>query len=152
MLLRRVFLGILLVSLILAAFVGALAAFFATGDILWRILWSCGLSAVIAGGMIGFTFLLERPRVRLAGIVGTSVLFFTWLLSLAGIWGEPYLFHHDWHIWESMGILLLIGLPVTAIMLLITFPAVRWAGWGLVVWSALCWVCLLYTSPSPRDS
>ena len=158
MLLRRVFLGILLVSLILAAFVGALAAFFATGDILWRILWSCGLSAVIAGGMIGFTFLLERPRVRLAGLVGTCVLFLTWLLSLAGIWGEPYLFHHDWHIWESMGILLLIGLPVTAIMLLITFPAVRWAGWGLVVWSALCWVGAtgalwlpnsLFGSPSP---
>jgi hypothetical protein len=90
--------------------------------------------------MIKFTFLLERPRVRWAGMVGTSVLFLTWLLSLAGIWGDPYLFHHEWNILESIGILLLIGLPVTAILLLISLPAMRWAGWGFAFWSGLCWV------------
>ena len=49
------------------------------------------------------------------------------------------------------GLTLLIGLMLAASLRAAKPPNVAALAWGLLAFLVPCWVCLLYTSPSPRD-
>jgi hypothetical protein len=83
---RKVLLRIVFASLALAAGFGAAGVIFAGNETLWRIVWTCGATAVGALLVFGSSSLLEREETWPPGVASVLLFVGEYLLSLGLIW------------------------------------------------------------------
>lgn len=84
--LRTIFLRLMLWSLGLAAATGVLAVLFQGGNLVWRLVGTGFTTALACGLMIAASLLVDRERVRWAGLLGMSAVIVEFLMALMLIW------------------------------------------------------------------
>ena len=83
---RAVLLRLMLWSLGLAAATGVLAVLFQGGDLVWRLVGTGFTTALACGLMIPASLLVDRERVRWAGLLGMGAIILEFLMALSLIW------------------------------------------------------------------
>ena len=86
MIFRKLLLRVMLVSLGVAAVVGALAMLLFDHGIVWRIVGTTVTTAVAAGLMMAMSALADREKCHTAGVVGMGMVVGEFLLFLALTW------------------------------------------------------------------
>ena len=84
--LRTIFLRLMLWSLGLAAATGVLAVLLQGGDLVWRLVGTGFTTALACGLMIPTSLLVDRERVRWAGLLGMGAIILEFLMALSLIW------------------------------------------------------------------
>ena len=84
--LRTIFLRLMLWSLGLAAATGVLAVLFQSGNLVWRLVGTGFTTALACGLMIPTSLLVDRERVRWAGLLGMGAIILEFLMALSLIW------------------------------------------------------------------
>lgn len=84
--LRTLFLRLMLWSLGLAAATGVLAVLFQGGNLVWRLVGTGFTTALACGLMIPASLLVDRERVRWAGLLGMGVVVAEFLMAMSLIW------------------------------------------------------------------
>jgi hypothetical protein len=138
MTLRRVLLVFMLVALAGCAAIGMMALFVSSNEGVWRLLGTAFSTAVAAGLLMPATLLVDRPRVRLGGLMGMLVVGACWFLINVAMWGDAFhLGSMDWRAFCLFWQVLAVGVPVTAALLLVSFKWARVAVWTLTVLATL---------------
>jgi hypothetical protein len=127
---RRILLRVLLLSLAVAAVVGAASVLFLPADDVWRIFGTGILTAAGCGILLPVSLLTDKPKSRSAGLLGMAVVLLEYLLGLSLIWGSAT----NWSdsLLEQLAFAALflpaVGLPAVALMRIAGTHIGRWAG------------------------
>ena len=158
--LRKLFLRVMLYSLICAAVGGVMAVLFSSEDVVWRVVGSMFLTAVASGLMMFASTISEREKTRAAGLLAMGLITLEYIAALALIWEIPEFLGGSWQATERLGIGMgsaaLTGLLAIASLVLYQHPTTRLAGrFGVllaIITTALWLVGLLvYHIPNNLD-
>jgi hypothetical protein len=90
--LRRMLLRVMLASLAAGALLGASAVLMAPHAAVWRIVWTCLVTAVAALLLLGASVLSDKPKAREAGLLGMAAVLLEYLGALLLIWEATSIF------------------------------------------------------------
>jgi len=91
--LRTIFLRLMLWSLGLAAATGVLAVLLQGGNLIWQLVGTGITTSVACALMIPASLLVDRERVRWAGLLGMAAVIVEFLLALSLIWELAWAFN-----------------------------------------------------------
>jgi len=124
---RKFLLLVMLAALGLAALAGVAGVLLASGDTLWRVTGTAIATAVAAGLLLPVSLLVDRPKLRAAGLAGMATLVMTWLLVNAAIWIEALTSY--WRFLENMlmalGATIAFGIAATIALLFVSLKSCR---------------------------
>jgi len=143
----------MLAALAATAITGVFAVLLASGDMLGQLMGTCFATAILTGLMLPLSFLTDRPKFRLGGLVAMGMLTIAWLCILGLIWSIGHGFGHglEWRLASTFGFTLLAGLPAAGALLLKDFPATRIAAWPFVGLAAFAWLGCIFGSWFPAN-
>jgi hypothetical protein len=128
--LRRVLLRVMLISLAVAAVVGAASVLILPAGEVWRIFGTGILTAAGCGILLPVSLLTDKPKSRAAGLLGMGIILLEYLLGLSLIWasaadmGDALL--------EQLAFVTLflpvVGVPAVVLMRIAGTEVGRWAG------------------------
>jgi len=137
---RYLLLGMLL-ALGLCAAAGVLTVFIGAGDYMGRVLATAIDTAVATGLLLPLSFLVRREKLRIGGFTGIGVILLAWFLSLGTIWSDGV---WSYRVSEKLGLsailVLFMGVPSAALLLLISFRQARVAVYTFVAGAAIAWL------------
>lgn len=123
---RKFLLLVMLAALGLAALAGVAGVLLASGDTLWRVTGTAIATAVAAGLLLPVSLLVDRPKLRAAGLSGMGTLILTWVFVNAAIWINALT---SWRYLENMlmalGATLAFGLAATIVLLFLSLKSCR---------------------------
>jgi hypothetical protein len=124
--LRRILLRVMLISLALAALVGAASVLVLPAGDVWRIFGTGILTAGACAILLPVSLLTDKPKWRAAGLAAMAAVLIEYLLSLLLIW------HPVSTDWEQLGLTLLfftfVSIPAVALVQIAGTITGRWAG------------------------
>ncbi len=155
--LRQILLRLMLWSLGIGAVLGAVAVLFTSYSVMWRVVSTCLVTALAALLILGCSMLMDKPRVRgagLAGMVGVLLLFF---LTLLLIWNAPRLFNIR-RLDDCIALTIVFSIPLLIVLMLMLWarhgPVTRVTGNAGIVLVAAEFILLslaIWGEPLWRD-
>jgi rRNA maturation protein Nop10 len=129
MTLRRLLLRIMLISLAVAAALGAGSVLLLPAGDVWRIFGTGILTAAACGILLPISLLTDKPKSRSAGLLGMAIILIEYLLAMSLIWGSE---HWGDTLMEQVGFATLfvptVGVPAVALLRIAGTKLGRWAG------------------------
>ncbi len=146
--LRRIILKVLLGSLAVAAVAGILAVFVAR-DVIWRVVGTGFLTAVAALLMLPLSHMIDRHKMRPAGLPGMSAVVVEFTLILMLIWelaGVLSSWRVEQALWSTAGIVACSALAAMGCLLALHRSDIRIAGMvGLAMTAVFVVVSMIAT-------
>jgi hypothetical protein len=126
---RRILLRVMLISLAIAAAVGAASILMVPEETTGRICGTAVLTAVVCGLLLLLSLLPDKPKSRPAGLLVMSLLLIEYLLILSLIWSSWNMTSALMEQVESAAFFIpLVGLPAVALLRFAQTPNGRRAG------------------------
>jgi hypothetical protein len=128
--LRRLLLRTMLISLAIAAVIGAGSVLILPAGEVWRIFGTGILTAVACAILLPISLLTDKPKSRRAGLLGVALVVIEYLLAMFVIWGSAANLGDP--LMEQMAFAMLfvpvVGVPAVVLLRIARTDLGRWAG------------------------
>jgi hypothetical protein len=143
--LRRVLLRVMLISLAIAAVVGAASVLVLPSGEVWRIFGTGILTAAACGILLPVSLLTDKPKSRSQGLLGMAIVLIEYLLAMSLIWGSAANMGDPLMEQLAFATLFLptVGVPAVALMRIAGTTIGRWAGRAGVGLAAIEFILLM---------
>ena len=141
---RKLLLRVMLTSLALAAAAGVLGVLIPGKDVVEKLIWTAGLTAVGCALMLAVSRFIEKPDMRPGSLAAMGLILVEYLAALTLVWGiAEHLLGGDEYVGETMGCLAAIGIPAIPFLRMYVKPMMRIAALVGLILLAVEFVAML---------